>query len=241
VDPDRQLTEIASWHLVTELCRRHPVAFEVIEAHPSGGQSDCLALYTQEAGISAVFNRPGSFAVFKNFENEDDTPGDSEIWKKMISYGVNQKTLLEEVERKLALPAPSKLPSTTRKVLSFRIMAAFLRLTAFSLEIREWRNGYHDTSGFGGGRNDKYFNLFPQLKERLRESKPTDPLNEPSYRFWFLIDEPWTSESALVCIENTAYVHYRDGTTKDLMASYKELNRNVYAVMATHLLQFAPQ
>ncbi len=31
------------------------------------------------------------------------------------------------------------------------------------------------------------------------------------------------------------------GTSKDLMASYKELNRNVYAVMATHLLQFAPQ
>ena len=40
----RQLEEVLSWRIVTELWRRFPSDFTLIEAHPGGGQSDCLML-----------------------------------------------------------------------------------------------------------------------------------------------------------------------------------------------------
>ncbi len=45
---NKQLTEIASWRIVSELIRRHPEKFTVIETHPGGGQYDCLSPYSMQ-------------------------------------------------------------------------------------------------------------------------------------------------------------------------------------------------
>jgi len=46
-----QKREISSWKIVSELMRRFPNKFTVIEAHPSGGTYDCLSLYSAKKGF----------------------------------------------------------------------------------------------------------------------------------------------------------------------------------------------
>jgi hypothetical protein len=41
---NRQLIEIASWRLISDICRRYPETFTIIETHPGGGLYDCLSL-----------------------------------------------------------------------------------------------------------------------------------------------------------------------------------------------------
>ena len=239
--PYRQLVEIASWQVVTELVRRHPSEFEVIEAHPSGGQSDCLALCGPEGNINVVFNRPGSFAVFKRFDRKSESRGIPEVWNRILAEQESLPKLIEEFERQSGLSSPSKLPSTNRKVLSFRVMSMFLRTTAFSLDVREWRNGFLDTSGFGGGIQGTWFGEYPQLHERLREKLVTDFQDQSHYRLWFLIDEKWGAKSTLACVETTGWVHFKDGTSMDLMKEFKKAGRKIMPVAMKALGQFGPE
>lgn len=240
-DPDRQLLELISWQFVAELLRRHPHSFELIEAHPSGGHSDCLGLCTNRDGLIAAFNRPGSMAVFGISANSD--PGTmSDLWTQLVRYDADQSVIMQKAERLLGLASPSALPKSTRKVLTFRVMARFLRLAAFSLDVREWRNGFLDTSGFGGGPRSTWFDQFPQLRERLLVKEEHDVMNLPEYRFWFLSDALWgDTETPLVCVETTGYIHYRDGTSKDLMAIYKANARDLNTTMLNTMSRFAPK
>jgi T3SS (YopN, CesT) and YbjN peptide-binding chaperone 2 len=237
---DRQLIEIASWHVVAELCRRHPTEFEVIEAHPSGGQSDCLALCRSGYGIHVAFNRPGSFAVFSPFESRGSGGGIPDFWSRTVSYDSDLKRLLNEVDGHIGLRSPVSLPATTRKVLTFRVMAAFMRATVFSLAEMDWRNGMLDTAGFGGGARDGWFDEYPQLRDRIAVHLATDPLDDPSRRFWFLIDQRWTAPSTLVCMETTGWVHFKDGTSSDLMKAYREGSRQLWPIVFEHLNEFIP-
>ena len=58
---NRQLSEIARWRLVSEICRRYPNRLRVAETHLSSQQSyDCLALYDDsQQQIKAHFDRIG--------------------------------------------------------------------------------------------------------------------------------------------------------------------------------------
>ena len=51
---NKQLIEIASWRIVSELYRRHPGKFKIIETHPGGGQYDCLSLQAENQDIADI-------------------------------------------------------------------------------------------------------------------------------------------------------------------------------------------
>ncbi len=58
---NQQLVEIASWRIVSELIRRHPEKFTVIETHPGGVQYDCLTLYDEQ-----TISRPSCWVELPN-------------------------------------------------------------------------------------------------------------------------------------------------------------------------------
>lgn len=64
MDNNRQLRESLSWRLVTELWRRFPDRFLLIETHPCSGMYDCLTLWSQNANKGVLdVNREGSVHV----------------------------------------------------------------------------------------------------------------------------------------------------------------------------------
>jgi hypothetical protein len=95
-----QWIEIASWRMVSELHRRYPDLFNVIETHPGGGQYDCLSLYDHKERHIADFNRRGSLHVFAGF-GDSATPGSFDIWSEM-SNSEHPKITLDQISAMLA-------------------------------------------------------------------------------------------------------------------------------------------
>ena len=214
-----QLVEIASWRIVSELSRRYPGKFKVIETHPGGGQYDCLSLYAKKQKHIAAFNRVGRLHIFENFDgSQQERPLD--IWRDMMeSY--NPKETLDKISGLIGLPIPGKLPSSTPTTLVYRFIAEFLTHAAFGNHDWECRSGYEDTSGYGGGVRS-YFKKFPQARERLRIGLPDDFLEEPAYRFWFLCRE----NQPVLCLETNGMVWTEKGKAyilTDLYASKRKV------------------
>lgn len=208
-----QLVEIASWRVICELHRRYPNKFKVIETHPGGGQYDCLSIYDKDNQNIVHFNRAGRMTVFKRFDGRR-TPPPFDIWSTMCEQS-NQKEILNKVSDLIGLPAPSKIPASTPTTLAYRFIAELLTHGAFSKEQWECRNGYEDTSGYGGGVSP-YFNQFPAAQEKLRLVLQNDFLKQPAYRFWFLCKDG----RPLLCIETTGQVWNTEGKVFDLPLLY---------------------
>ena len=125
----------------------------------------------------------------------------------------------------MAVPAP--LPAGTPASLTYRLIAACCKQTAF--DAAAWRcvNGFLDTSCWGGGVRDELFARFPGARARLQAALPEDIFQAAAYRFWFLErdGEPWT------CLETTGMAWLADGSSLDLVAEYRR-HRNVHAIAA---------
>ena len=79
----KQVIEALSWKLVSELHRRHPKKFTVIETHPGGGMYDCLCLYAVNESTSiASLNRAGSFQVHDEYNRNI---AHEELWQASLS------------------------------------------------------------------------------------------------------------------------------------------------------------
>ncbi len=226
---NRQLIEIASWRIVSELFRRYPGRFTLIETHPGGGQYDCLTLFQQERKI-ADFNRAGRFHVF-------DGPGKErplELWDMMAQDSDTQGPL-DLVCSSLGLEVPAKLPPSTPEVLVYRFIAAFLSQASFQKDRWECRNGMLDTSGYGGGPVDEYFTPFPAVREHLKKTLPDDFLNEPAYRYWFILK----NGNPVICLQKQGLAWLPEGKSYELANLYAKEHR-IWPVIwdvAGHLLQ----
>ena len=87
-----------------------------------------------------------------------------------------------------------KLPPLTREAVAYRVIVDFLTHAIFEKFRWECRNGYDDNSAMsGGGRRDDLFAKFPEVANKLATHDPQDLLEEPAYRFWFLLkgEEPY--------------------------------------------------
>ncbi|MFH1480928.1 MAG: hypothetical protein ABIG67_06650 [Pseudomonadota bacterium] len=135
---NEQLIEIASWRIASELYRRHPGKFKIIETHPGGGQYDCLALYTEKQHI-ADFNRKGRLHVFEPFTRSPDNPGPYEVWNVMLNEH-NLKKVLDKISLMIGLQIPSKLPPSNPTTIVYRFIAAFLSHAVFGINKYECRN-----------------------------------------------------------------------------------------------------
>lgn len=219
-----QLIEAASWRIVSELHRRYPGKFVLVETHPCGGQYDCLSLFHDKRHV-ADFNRAGAFHDFNGQTSFD-------IWRLLAEE--EPQAVLDQICRGLELPIPAKLPPSTPDVIVYRFIAAFLSHSVFGKEKWECRNGYDDSTGMGECGVSHLFNQFPEAKERLRVSVPNDLLEIPAYRFWFVIRD----YKPLICLETTGAVWNDKGQSFDLTKLYKEEKRIWPVVMAIagHLL-----
>lgn len=210
--PSPQLREALSWKLVSELHRRHPGDFTVIETHPGGGQYDCLTLWAANRTV-ADLNRVGGFNVFCG--------GQSIPWQELWPTGLTEggiTNLLERMSRACGFPIRAQLPPTGPETLIYRIMAGVAATLAFDKDTWEWRNGQLDTSGCDDqGYRDQWFEAFPGAKEAARADKAEAPFGNSKYGFWFLLK----NDQPKVCISKTAVCWDADGGNHELSSHYR--------------------
>ena len=139
--------------------------------------------------------------------------------------------VLDGVCEVLGYRVPKPLPPTERHVLTYRVITEFLRWQSVRTSHWEWQSGCCDTSGYGGGIQEKWFEALPSAQEAVRERRTDDPLGEPAYRFWFALCD---GEPALA-VDTDAMVHRSGSQPADLMEFYQH-NRNLSALVVAKLL-----
>ena len=232
---DAQQVEIASWQIVSELCRYYPERFKVIETHPGGGEYDCLSLYDKGPVHIADFVRGGHFHVFNRCDSSRELPEPLDIWEQMAGP-YDLKAIFDQVRSILGLPLPAALPQRTASSVVYRFIATFLTHVDVRLNRWECRNGwYEDTSGYGGGVVWQDFERFPEAKARLQVKFEDDILGQPAYRFWFLRRD----NKPVLCLETSGVAWIEDGRSFDLVNLYEEKPDIWLLVMdvAGHLLK----
>jgi len=238
---NRQLAEIASWRIASELCRCFPDTFSLIQTHPGGGMYDCLSLYIEgNSHFFADFNRVGSgFSASHEFERGDiggrlrESGGGIPLWEMMVE-NENPKDNLAQVCRRLNLEMPSKRPPSNPKIIVYRFIADFLSHASFGKDLWTARGGYFDSSGMSECGPVKDFNKFRYAAERVRKHLPDDA-DTPENRFWFLHknDEP------VLCLETTGMAWTLDHKQYNLYKIYKNNGRKIWPMIlevAGHLL-----
>ena len=219
---DRSVVEAASWRLASELVRRHPTTVRLIRGHPGGGQSDCLWLLPLGGDNGDVrLNREGTIQVLERFDGRPADEWQPTEWSEYLF--AEPRGFLDRLERAAGLPTPSQVPTATPRTLTYRVLAA-IAVTAFkSVHPIEIQEGFIDTSGYGGGRNE---NLEPFLidPERLRAG-PDDLFDEARYRFWIIVRD----EVPVLAIDQadaTAWTSH-GSTSIEVMTLFKASRRNV--------------
>jgi hypothetical protein len=223
MEGSRQLEEVLSWRIIAELWRRFPRKFTLIEAHPGGGSYNCLGLVTK--GSSPQFaidvNRDGgSVHIHKAaFGLSDDMTIISNWVSRMLQP--KPERFLDEIAKEARLVTPKKLPPSTPATIVYRFIADFLTHSAGRLDKWECRNGYEDTSGYGGGKRENLFKQFPNLRkdDSLRHTMLF--LEQYEYNFWFLLK----NETPVLCLDTSGMAYRTDGTSYDVGRMYKGKRR----------------
>jgi hypothetical protein len=225
-----QLAECISWRLVTELWRRFPDRYVLLETHPGGGQYDCLCLAECHSVIRPVVdvNRQGSTHVH--------TDGVLRSWPdwcdRMLMDSIG---FLDEITCVLDLATPAPLPPSTPSTIALRFISEFLTHAVGRLDHWECRNGFYDTSGDLGGPRNQWFCHFPGMAldhppNRLRETRLA-----PAYGYWFLLK----SGEPLIGFDVDGRLHLRSGQSHDLATSYAR-NRAIWPLIAESVLEYLP-
>lgn len=225
---NRQTVEIASWRIVSELFRRYPDEYQLIETHPCSGQYDCLTLIRRKECV-ASFNRLGSFTVFGPNGKFDQM----DIWRLMGEQD-NVINVLDNVCRMLDLEIPKGLPASNPQTVTFRFVSAFLSHSIFGKDKWECRNGYLDTAGMETCGPRKDFEHFPFLNEQLRNHSSQGHLSHPAYEFWFLRK----NHKPQMCLNVAGKAWLPKGEEFNLVKQYKT-GKGIWSVVgkvAGHLL-----
>lgn len=216
------LAETLSWRLVTELWRRFPDRFHLVETHPGGGQHDCLCLLGRDPGFGPRLsvNRSGGVLVHASSRHWSD-------WRDRL-LGPGGREFLDEVTRALGLNAPASLPPSTATAVVYRFVAEFLTHSVGRREIWECRNGVLDSSGLEGTavRRD-WFTLFPAAPVAAAPPRGEAILGEPAYHYWFLLRD---GEPRL-CLSTDGTAYTAAGAGHNLSPLYADM-RSVWAVIS---------
>lgn len=226
----RQLKENLSWRLVTELWRRFPDRFFLIETHPGGGQYDCLSFIEMEEGLSSVLsvNREGSLHLSYGRD-----PG---VWPDWLErMAVEPGDFLNKLCDSLEMDVPQPLPQSTPSTIAFRFICEFLTHATGRLDQWECRNGFLDTSGWTCGRQDAWFDCFPALRNPDHPKRLVKGELDPAYCYWFLLKDSMPQ----LCIDIGGHLYNLEGETFDLVAIYSQ-HKRVWPVIAETAIQLLP-
>jgi hypothetical protein len=222
--------------------RQHPKELRLVETHPGGGIYDCLSLYDrgdhQRAAIH--LNRAGSATVFGSFDNRgtinEMTDDWRSIWPETVAIG-DLRRVVSELTMMSGLASVDKLPPSTNETLVFRVMAAILSATGLASTRWECRMGYADTSGIGGGPRSDMFEPFATLSEASERHEKGDFLDEPCYRFWFIL----RADVPVVGFETTSgTAETANGATHHVMELYRASKGQLWPVVSRVAGAFLP-
>lgn len=206
---------------MAEILRRHP-QLRVTEAHPGGGQYDCLCILLGDGAAGSesyvALNRMGATHFFLR-------PGEDSQWHGFWEDYLNAsdpRPVVREVCERAGLPAVRRLPASTPAVVVYRFVAAFMAQSILGRESWECRSGYSDSSGMEGSyARSEWFASFPAAQTRLAVRLPDDSLDEPASRFWFICK----SDNPQLCLETTGFAWDLEGAEFDLMKLYRVRHR----------------
>ncbi len=225
-----QLNETLSWRLLTELWRRFPDRYALIETHPGGGQYDCLSLAEYKHGLQSVLavNRGGSVHL-----HHGRSPQSWSGWTDRMLE--NASGFLDDIELAMGLTHQNPLPSSTPATITFRFVSEFLTHAIGRIERWECRNGFCDTSGFCGGKRETYFSCFPQIETEVPAIEFANGRIDSAYLHWFLL---WNGEPR-ACLDTNGRLYKSNGDVHDLMAIYSK-HRRMWPVIADVALDMLP-
>ena len=182
-------------------------------------------------GREVDLNRAGSAHVHLDSDAIDSW---GSFWQD-LHRAERPKSIVDALADRARLPRVHSLPPSTPAVLVYRTIAALLSQAAFGQQLWSCRNGYEDTSGYGGGVCSFWFEPFPAAGRRLKVSMPRDLLGQSAYRFWFLL----RGQEPVLCLETTDLAWTLDGQEFQVPELYKRAGRRVWPVvfaLAGHLL-----
>lgn len=227
----RQLEEVLSWRLITELWRRFPVGYCLIETHPGGGQYDCLSLIELDGRRTSILdaNRAGGSVHVHHGRSPQSWP---EWVERMLT---DPRRFLDEVTDAMGTETPANLPKSTPATVSFRFISELLTHAVGRLEKWECRNGCCDTSGYEGGKRTEWFTAFPAAHvNRNKKSVALGGL-DLACGYWFLLKDA----EPMLCLDVDGHLYTRDGRVDDLAATYAKHGR-IWPVIAETALEFLP-
>ena len=227
----RQLEEVLSWRLITEIWRRFPNRYCLIESHPSGGQYNCLSLIRLEGSpISEIDVNRGGGSVQVLLDEA------RQAWPNWPEHMLNSpRQFVDSIVNAKELITPSPLPKSTATTISLRFICEFLTHTVGRLESWECRNGFFDTSAGGGGRRNELFRSFPSIVEQPKNSTFANGNLHPAYGFWFLTK----NARPMLCIDINGQLATLNGESHDLVASYAA-HKRIWPVIAETALELLP-
>lgn len=226
-----------AWTIAADLVRRHPGICRVVEGHPH------------------MYDTVSVFAC--------DQPGDHDRWRLIVHMNKelgghlthaswfgngeqerlnwldvllaeNPRTeIVEPLERIEDLPSPKSTPSTTEWSIGPRVLGAFAQRVMFSPAPWVLLNGMID-GDYGAAERDWLFDQFPKLTEPRAERRSDDFMNQPEWRYWFVVQayRPEVEEGkASLAIDTVQGLAYTSDEVIDLMSVYKSTGRKVDAVV----------
>ena len=111
----------------------------------------------------------------------------------------------------------------------------FLTHTVGRLERWECRNGFCDTSGYGGGKRELWFKCFLGISTEHSPRGLANGRLESAFGYWFILknDEP------VICLDTDSRLYKLGGEVHDLMASYGR-HKRVWPVIVETALELLP-
>lgn len=226
----QQLDEVLSWRFVTEFWRRFPNRYRLIETHPCSGQYDCLGLMELDGSFHSVLdiNRGGSLHV-----HEGRTPRSWTDWKERML--AEPRKFIDEVTNSIGITIPKHVPKSTAATVSFRYICEFLTHTIGRRDYWECRNGFCDTSDYGGGVRKHFFEQFSGIENNRLERPVAGERLASAYDYWFLVKD----EEPLLCINIAGQIYRKGSEMIDIGLLYGR-HKRIWPVICETALELLP-
>jgi hypothetical protein len=149
--------------------------------------------------------------------------------------GPNPDRFLDEISREARLTVPKKLPASTAATLTYRYISDFLTHSVGRLENWECRNGFEDSSGYGGGVRCQLFEHFSVFADENTISHGSPIFWEYAYNFWFLLKD----ENPVLCLDTSGRLFRRDGGCHKLTGLYKR-SKHIWPLICETAVDILP-
>ena len=225
------LVDAASWRIATEICRRSPELL-IRLLHPGGGQYDCLALMHPQRGTLAHLNRLGRLHVMARLDGRQAGSGPTDIWRQLPTR--DSRALVDTASTRIGQRVPRRLPATSPRVLTYRLIATLVGMHIFGPHVWTCRNVVHDSSGMERTYIDwPLLKRFPLVAAEVGQ-QGDEAQWQRAYTFWVLLK----NNAPVLCLAEDGRAWDRNAHEHDVSAMYREGRRLaplVWTLIGNHL------